>query len=418
MNFLSSRMSRCIADVFCFVLGSLFSTAALANCAAMFRTADDGWNARSFRVPSLALGVTIEQTDRWLASVVPLAVTYVWAVALPLATLAHAARETRRSRSRVVAAFRAANSVAFLAAGVLFVGVSARPMASLFADAPGTGGAVAFAASLPPATPFDDSIARFVAKTHVSNGYGLFRRVTGVGPRGETARLEIAVEVSYDDDGSNWIPLAFKHKPGRANVAPRFVAPLQPRLDWQMWFAALGTYRENPWFVHFLVRLLRGTPEAWRLLRVSEGAKSSAPPKFIRATRRAYDFAPRGEEHSRAWWTVADAAEQYLPAFSLDNESVLTFLEARGFARFEGGDEKAADERLKVVGAAREKYGSTAVLSAATVLGFALAGTLIVSEAAAMTVLRSFVVEESHEDAKSRARRRTISRRRGKTKAE
>ena len=38
-------------------------------------------------------------------------------------------------------------------------------------------------------------------------------------------------------------------------------APHQPRLDWQMWFAALGRYEHNPWLIHLIYRLLVGQKE-------------------------------------------------------------------------------------------------------------------------------------------------------------
>jgi hypothetical protein len=76
-----------------------------------------------------------------------------------------------------------------------------------------------------------------IAPFGIVNEYGLFANMT-------TARLEITVEGS--DDGENWKPYVFRFKPDDTKRAPRWAAPYQPRLDWQMWFAALGTYQENP----------------------------------------------------------------------------------------------------------------------------------------------------------------------------
>jgi hypothetical protein len=345
---------------------------------------------------------------------VPVAVAYVWAVALPFATLAACASDVGRSRSALVAVFRVAKSIAFLASGILMVGITARPMGSLFADPPGagragtaaSGGAVAFASALPPTTPFDAALARFVAKTHVSNGYGLFRQMTGVGENGDAARPELTLEASYDEEGKNWTSLVFKYKPGTTDVAPKFVAPHQPRLDWQMWFAALGRYNENAWFVAFVDRLLRGTPEVWGLL--AEGLDvEAAPPKFIRSSRRAYDFAARGEATAGAWWTVSGEAEEYLPALSLDNESVKTFLGAHGLDFDESAKDEGQDPMSKIVRGARE-HSMTAVASAATTIGFAFALAAIAVDAGAGTVFRSFVAEElkiSGSEKSERARR-------------
>ena len=92
----------------------------------------------------------------------------------------------------------------------------------------------------------------------IVNGYGLFREMT-------KDRGEIILEGS--SDGIDWLPYEFKWKPGDLKRAPGWCAPHQPRLDWQMWFAALGTPRENPWFVALVYRLLQGSHEVNGLAR-------------------------------------------------------------------------------------------------------------------------------------------------------
>src|SRR5207248_663441 len=84
-----------------------------------------------------------------------------------------------------------------------------------------------------------EAIARF----HTVNTYGLFAVMT-------RERPEIVVEGSRD--GATWLPYEFKWKPGALDAPPRRVAPHQPRLDWQLWFAALDDWRANPWFLRFL----------------------------------------------------------------------------------------------------------------------------------------------------------------------
>ena len=78
-------------------------------------------------------------------------------------------------------------------------------------------------------------------KLRVGSGYGLFRRMTGVGDGdGRVARPELVVEGKWGDSGGGeWRAIEFRYKPGNVSEAPKFVAPHQPRLDWQMWFAAL-----------------------------------------------------------------------------------------------------------------------------------------------------------------------------------
>ena len=125
------------------------------------------------------------------------------------------------------------------------------------------------------------------------NGYGLFRVMT-------TERLEIIVEGS--NDGTDWRTYEFRYKPGRLEGRPRFVAPHQPRLDWQMWFAALDKFNRTTWFQAFLLRLLEGSPDVLGLLAANPFPDH--PPKYLRATLYDYrftDLATRRASH--AWWS-------------------------------------------------------------------------------------------------------------------
>ena len=82
-----------------------------------------------------------------------------------------------------------------------------------------------------------------MSSLYITNSYGLFAVMT-------TTRPEIIVEGS--NDGINWLPYEFPYKAGDVNRMPAYVAPYQPRLDWQMWFAALtATTSSNSWFVSF-----------------------------------------------------------------------------------------------------------------------------------------------------------------------
>ncbi len=130
--------------------------------------------------------------------------------------------------------------------------------------------------------------ARSVAPFQLVNSYGLFAQMT-------TTRPEIIVEGS--DDGEHWIPYEFRYKPGGLDRAPPWIAPFQPRLDWQMWFAALGSYRENLWFVGFVAKLLEGSPDVAALLE--RDPFPAKPPRFIRALVYDYSFTDRGEP---GWW--------------------------------------------------------------------------------------------------------------------
>ena len=134
------------------------------------------------------------------------------------------------------------------------------------------------------------------------SGYGLFQSMT-------TERMELVVEVS--DDRILWSEVPFKWKPGDVKMAPRFVAPYQPRLDWQMWFAALhpGFVPQRDadprygmaWFGPFLGALLEQRPAVWDLL-----GEPPFPIKDIRAIRvvqyRYHFTTPAERQATGAWW--------------------------------------------------------------------------------------------------------------------
>ena len=126
-----------------------------------------------------------------------------------------------------------------------------------------------------------------------ANGYGLFRVMT-------TERVEIVIEGS--DDGVTWRPYEFRYKPGDPARRPGFVEPHQPRLDWQMWFAALSSYDQTPWLQPFLIRLLQGAPDVVALL--GRNPFPDHPPAYVRAQAYDYHFTTAAERRATgAWWT-------------------------------------------------------------------------------------------------------------------
>jgi predicted DCC family thiol-disulfide oxidoreductase YuxK len=122
------------------------------------------------------------------------------------------------------------------------------------------------------------------------NSYGLFAVMT-------TSRPEIIIEGS--NDLTTWQPYEFKYKPGDLKRAPQFVEPHMPRLDWQLWFTALGD--RNPWFEGFCFRLLQGSPDVLALL--ARNPFPNAPPKYIRAVLYEYHFTDRATRaRTGEWW--------------------------------------------------------------------------------------------------------------------
>jgi hypothetical protein len=140
----------------------------------------------------------------------------------------------------------------------------------------------------------------------IVNGYGLFRVMT-------KERPEIRVEGS--DDRVDWIAYDFKWKPGDVHRAPTWCAPHQPRLDWQMWFAALGGHRQEAWFERFMVRLLENEPAVTHLL--ARNPFPEKPPKYVRAVLFNYQFTSSEERRvTGAWWKRREIGE-FFPEASL-----------------------------------------------------------------------------------------------------
>jgi len=151
------------------------------------------------------------------------------------------------------------------------------------------------------------SLYAWMAPFRSINSYGLFAVMT-------KSRPEIILEGS--DDGKTWLAYEFKYKPGDLKRAPKWVAPHQPRLDWQMWFAALGNYQQNPWFLNFCLRLLQGTPDVLALLE--KNPFPGKPPKYIRAVTYDYEFAtPKIRSETGQWWQ-RKYKEEYLSPVSLN----------------------------------------------------------------------------------------------------
>jgi hypothetical protein len=146
------------------------------------------------------------------------------------------------------------------------------------------------------------STMQWLAPLRSANTYGLFAVMT-------TTRREIEVEGSQD--GRHWRPLRFAWKPGATDRMPGFTRLHMPRLDWQMWFAALGNCRGNPWFADFARRLLEGSPAVVTLL--DDHAFFEPPPRYLRSTLFDYRFAPPG---SADWWQRS-RLRAYCPIFTL-----------------------------------------------------------------------------------------------------
>jgi hypothetical protein len=134
--------------------------------------------------------------------------------------------------------------------------------------------------------------ARLLAPTRIVNTFGLFAVMT-------RARYEI--EFQGTRDGNTWVAYPFRYKPQDVRERPRIYAPYQPRFDWNLWFASLGSVDDNPWVVNVEARLHDGSPQVLSLFR--SNPFPGHPPIAVRAVLWQYWFTT-AEERARtgAWW--------------------------------------------------------------------------------------------------------------------
>ena len=145
------------------------------------------------------------------------------------------------------------------------------------------------------------------------NGYGLFRSMT-------TERPEIVIEGS--DDGMTWKPYEFRYKPGDPSARPKVVGLHMPRLDWQMWFAALRQEcRNTEWYPQLVHRLLAGSKPVRALL--SNDPFPDRPPTFVRSTLWLYEFTSRQDRAATGAWWRRKKVRPYCPTLTLQDGALI-----------------------------------------------------------------------------------------------
>ncbi len=149
---------------------------------------------------------------------------------------------------------------------------------------------------------------------HLVNTYGAFGSVT-------KNRTEIILEGTDDwelTSSTKWREYEFKAKPGNVHRLPALVAPYHLRLDWLMWFAAMGNWRYHPWILNLVSKLLQNDKEVLGLM--GKNPFPEHPPHFVRAILYSYRFTTAEEKKKTGDWWARDALGPYLPPISLDNK--------------------------------------------------------------------------------------------------
>jgi hypothetical protein len=152
------------------------------------------------------------------------------------------------------------------------------------------------------------TLSQVVSPFMIVNPYGLFAVMT-------VTRPEIVIEGS--SDGQVWREYVFRYKPGPLTRPPPWNIPHQPRLDWQMWFAALGDVRESRWVLSLMARLLEGSRPVLGLLASNPFA--DRPPRYVRAELYDYHFTDRRARSETGQWWVRRRVAAYVPPIRLSD---------------------------------------------------------------------------------------------------
>jgi hypothetical protein len=150
----------------------------------------------------------------------------------------------------------------------------------------------------------------------VANRYGLFGRMT-------PNRYEI--EFQGSDDGQTWLVYPFRFKPQDPAKAPGIYAPYQPRFDWNLWFASLGSWRQEPIVVRTEQSLLRGDSDV--LLLFAGNPFPRAAPNQVRAVIWQYWFTTPAEKRSQGVWWRRQQLGLYAPTLEREGDGRVVVLQ-------------------------------------------------------------------------------------------
>jgi hypothetical protein len=153
-----------------------------------------------------------------------------------------------------------------------------------------------------PFIPLPDKPVQLLAPLRIADHYGLFAVMTH-------ARYE--VEFQGSNDGKTWTPYLFRYKPQDVDKAPGIYAPYQPRFEWNLWFASLGTWREYRWVVWTEERLLHSQPQVLELF--AGNPFPNGPPQQVRAVLYQYWFTDMKTKRSTGAWWRRELLGEYAP---------------------------------------------------------------------------------------------------------
>jgi len=158
-----------------------------------------------------------------------------------------------------------------------------------------------------PGLPLPMSPVAALEPFRIANRYGLFAVMT---------RGRYEIEFQGSSDGKSWVAYPFRFKPQELTKAPGIYAPYQPRFDWNLWFASLDTWREEPIVMQTERRLLLGNKDVLALFAGNPFA--GGPPKQVRAVLWQYWFSTREQKQEKGLWWRRQLVGLYAPSLELE----------------------------------------------------------------------------------------------------
>jgi hypothetical protein len=155
--------------------------------------------------------------------------------------------------------------------------------------------------------PLPTSPVALLEPFRIANRYGLFAVMT---------RGRYEIEFQGSNDGQTWIAYPFRHKPQDLDKPPGIYAPYQPRFDWNLWFASLGEWRDNPLVLRAESRLLSNDPDVLALFAANPFPQG--PPHQVRAVLWQYWFTSIAEKKEHGFWWRRELLGLYAPAIQRD----------------------------------------------------------------------------------------------------
>jgi lipase maturation factor 1 len=166
------------------------------------------------------------------------------------------------------------------------------------------------------AIPFPTSPITALEPLRIANRYGLFAVMT---------RGRYEIEFQGSQDGQNWTPYPFRYKPQDVKTRPGIYAPYQPRFDWNLWFASLGSWRDYPIVANTEIRLLSNDSDVLNLF--AGNPFTQQPPQQIRAVVWQYWFTSMAEKRSSGNWWRRQLLGLYAPVLEREPDGTIVVVE-------------------------------------------------------------------------------------------